>query len=97
MNSGSLESLPDSHLVGHHTARLTFRASRMILARNANACAVLGRRTQFSSALRCSTVTDNGGMGRPVHLDTPLYIVRCERAANLFNELYRHDTSALTA
>lgn len=42
--------------------------ARMILARMASTGAVFGRRTQFSSVLRCSSAIVNATIGRPVHI-----------------------------
>jgi hypothetical protein len=61
-------------------------------ARCANACAVVGRRAQRSSASRSSSVNVNIGMGRPMDMSVLLSIARTLGAYTLFYLFQTHET-----
>ena len=78
------------------TAVFVFPAahSRITRARRAVACAVFGRRAQFSSASRSSPLTINSRSGRPSRrIRVLLSTRRTHWVANLFHELRTQDTS----
>jgi hypothetical protein len=57
-------------------------ANRTMRERIAKACAVLGRRLQFSNSSRCLTLIVAIANGRPLRIDTP-YCIRCAKTAYL--------------
>src|SRR5262245_960814 len=66
---------------------------RITRARKAVACAVFGRRAQFSSAPRSSALTSNVGIGRPSRrIRVLLSPRRTHSAATPFHELRTQDT-----